>query len=40
MQTETGIQALYKGLAFGKDHVIVMEGIRDMIRKSWLKTVF
>ncbi|MCY7808516.1 amino acid adenylation domain-containing protein [Bacillus spizizenii] len=34
MQTETGIQALYKGLAFGKDHVIVMEGIRDMIREK------
>ncbi|PNB45968.1 hypothetical protein C1X64_37465, partial [Pseudomonas sp. GW456-E7] len=24
----------YKGLAFGKDHVIVMEGIRDMMREK------
>ncbi|MEC0624075.1 amino acid adenylation domain-containing protein [Bacillus spizizenii] len=34
MRTETGIQALYKGLAFGKDHVIAMEGIKDMIREK------
>lgn len=34
MRSETGIQALYKGLAFGKDHVIVMEGIRDMMREK------
>lgn len=34
MRTETGIQALYKGLAFGKDQVIVMEGIKDMMREK------
>lgn len=34
MRTETGIQALYKGLAFDKDNVIVMEGIKDMMREK------
>lgn len=34
MRTETGIQALYKGLAFGQDRVIVMEGIKDMMREK------
>lgn len=34
MRTETGIQALYKGLASGKDQVIVMEGIGDMMREK------
>lgn len=34
MRTETGIQALYKGLAFGKDQVIVMEGFKDMMREK------
>ncbi|MDK2598877.1 SDR family NAD(P)-dependent oxidoreductase [Bacillus stercoris] len=38
MRTKTGIQALYTALAFGKDQVIVMEGIKDMMRKSWLKS--
>ncbi|PRR99354.1 non-ribosomal peptide synthetase [Bacillus atrophaeus] len=39
MRTETGIQALYKGLAYGTNNVIVMEGIRDIMKdKLFQKT--
>lgn len=39
MQTSSGIQAFYQGLAYGKDQVMVVEGEVPKVRERFLKVI-